>query len=173
LLKDESVPSFKLVCCWHIVLAYRRVLLPLAACWQASSVLIRFVRYSQLAVTVNNALERLLQNSLTEMYEFFCILITERVQKSEAVPAKNTRKSASTVLNLLVMHIVSVASSFASGMVTSLWSSGPTSSHGPYLSSLYCKRFVLPGIIQGSQLDIVNNHRTFWPLQGSISGLLP
>jgi len=132
------VPSFKLVCCWHIVLAYRRVLLPLAACWQASSVLIRFVRYSQLAVTVNNALERLLQNSLTEMYEFFCTLITQRVQVGSCSCKEYTQIGEHSV------EFASYAYCFCCFKfcirITSLWSSGLTSSHGPYLFPVFIAR---------------------------------
>jgi len=64
--ENQSVPSFKLVCCWHVVLAYRRELLLFAVSWQASSMFIRFVRYSPLAVAVNSAQERLLQISLPD-----------------------------------------------------------------------------------------------------------
>jgi len=93
--ENQFVPSFKLVCCWHIVFAYRSEWLLFVACWQASSVFIRFVRYLQLAV-VNNAQGHLLQNGLSDrdvwvsLYFNYCT-----VEKSTAISAKKNEKTKS------------------------------------------------------------------------------
>jgi len=72
-LKISPCLVLNLFICWHVVLAYRRELLLFAACWQASSVLLDFIRYLQLAVAVNSIHERLLQNSLSDRSEWISV----------------------------------------------------------------------------------------------------